>query len=182
MKAADLTYKKKIQLLILSSALALLIVYLFLISPNINRSSLNKKYRSEIAKAQQAPSMIKSLNEELNTMNTFLDAYVSDSTGDEDRFIEVITNFCQKNNVTLKELPKVIETEEQKFTVQTNVVIAEGSYKDLLRLIYQLEKKEKVGRIVSAQFKSYINNKTKRLTLSLTIYLQNLKINRNDEA
>jgi hypothetical protein len=182
MKKAELTYKKKNQLLILTGLLALLIIYWFLISPNLNRSSLNKKYRSEIAKAEQAPALIKSLREELTTMNSFMEAYVSDSAGDEDRFVEVITNFCQKNNVTLKELPKVVETEEQKFTVQTRVVIAEGSYNDLLRLIYQLEKKEKVGRIVSTQFKSYTNNKTKKLTLSLTIYLQNLKIGGNNEV
>jgi hypothetical protein len=182
MKSSGLTYKQKNQLLILASVFALLMIYWFLISPNLNRSSLNKKYRGEIAKAEKAPALIKSLREELGTMNSFMEAYVSDSAADEDRFVEVITNFCQKNNVTLKELPRVVETEEQKFTVQTKVVIAEGSYNDLLRLIYQLEKKEKVGRIVSTQFKSYTNNKTKKLTLSLTIYLQNLKISENNEV
>lgn len=51
----------------------------------------------------------------------------------------------------------------------------EGTFHKLLRLVYELEQKHRVGRIAGVKFFSEENRKTKELRLQAQIYVQNFK-------
>ena len=90
--------------------------------------------------------------------------------------MDAVSTFCQKNNLILKEFPKTSHEEQQDFTMETNVVVVEGNYKDLVRLVYELENINKAGKVISVSFNSSIDNKLKKVILSATLYLQNICI------
>jgi hypothetical protein len=178
------TYKKKTGYFIGGAIVAFILIYFSLISGNIAKYKQMNGLESKLKQAQNAPENIKKLEKELGRLNTHFKYYLSDSVRNHEYILEVVSNFCQKNNVILKNLPKVISTQEKDFKVESSVIVAEGNYVNLLRLLHELEQVNKIGRVSSVDFKSYIDTKTKRTELSLTIYLQNIVIteSENDES
>jgi hypothetical protein len=180
MNVDKLSFKKKNQFLLIGSGLCLLLIWFFLISSNLEKSQKNEELKRKIKLAENAPEKIKSLEVSLEDLNGHLNYYLLDSLKDQEYILEVVSNFCQKNNVTLRELPKVTAMEEENFTVVTSMIVAEGDFHHLLKLVYEMEQHNKVGRLSSVGFKSYIDTKTKKLVLNLTIYLQNILIKDQD--
>lgn len=126
--------------------------------------------------AEEAPEQIKKLEEKLKNLNSSFSVYVTDSLSSQDKILELVSAFCQKNNLTLKELPVSGIVEEADFTVETNIIVAEGNFSSLVKLLYELEYNSRIARLSSVNFSSSIDNKRKKTILTLTIYLQNIKV------
>jgi hypothetical protein len=169
-----LTYKKKTIYFTAGAAIVLILIYFSLISGNISKYKQRNQLETKLKQAQNAPENIKKLEKELGKLNTHFEYYLSDSVRNHEYILEVVSNFCQKNNVILKNLPMVISTQEKDFKVESSIIVAEGNFINLLKLLHELERVNKIGRVSSVDFKSYVDTKTKRTQLSLTIYLQNI--------
>ncbi|MFL5731301.1 MAG: hypothetical protein ACJ75J_17565 [Cytophagaceae bacterium] len=155
-------------------------IYFSVISGNIEKYRRKNEMESRLRQAQNAPATIKKLEKELSRLNTHFQYYLADSVRNHEYILEVVSNFCHKNNVILKNLPKVISTQEKNFKVESSIVVAEGNYINLLKLLHELEQVSKIGRVSSVVFKSHLDSKTKRTMLTLTIYLQNIVIPPSD--
>lgn len=88
-----------------------------------------------------------------------------------------VSSFCEKNDIRFKEMAAPLIYNDENFSVETNVVKIEGTYKDLLLLSHNMEKEFSLGKIVSINFFVEINRKSKTKELIGEIIIQNIKTN-----
>ncbi len=96
-------------------------------------------------------------------------------TNVQQQLLGIVTDYCQKRDVVLREFPKTIQKTQEDYLVETNIFTVEGDFIKLLELVYLLEQKSRIGKIASVNFLSKKDFKTKSLALTATIYLQNVK-------
>jgi hypothetical protein len=176
MNFKNLTYQQKNKYLLLGSLVFLVVVYLAAIQNTINLYQKNSSREQALLKAEDAPQKIENYRQRLDELNNRLSYYVVDSIKGEEHILEVVSNFCHKNHILLNRLPAVTTDDHGDVLVATTGVVAEGNYKDLLNLLYELEQKQKIARVTSAVFKSQFDHKRKKKVLTLTVYLQNIQI------
>ena len=168
-----LTYKQKNIALVAASVIFFLLVYSFAYSKTIDLFRSNKLKKDKIERGQFAAQNIYSLEKKYAAMNNMLKAY--SNQGGSSQVLAVGAELCKKYSVILKEFPASVKTVEENFETETNVLNAEGNYKNLLSFLYDMETNGNTGRVCSASFKSYIDNKRKTKILGLTIFVQNIK-------
>ena len=97
--------------------------------------------------------------------------------------LETISNYCNTNDIILKEFPKPLIYAEQDFIIETNKITLEGEFIQLLSLVYLLEQTKKLGKISNLQFQTFTRNmdNTKQTFLSSTIYLQHIIPQKNEK-
>jgi hypothetical protein len=176
LKPRNLTYRQKNIYLASATVVCMMLIYFLGVGKTIALYSSNKKMEASILNAEEAPKRITMLENKLQQLNSAFSVYVIDSISSQDRILELVSGFCHKNGLTLKEMPPSAVTEEADFTIETNVVIAEGNFIPLVKLLYELEYLSRIARVSSANFNSYEDNKRKKTVLSLTIYLQNIRV------
>lgn len=130
----------------------------------------------KVAKAKSSPQQISAMENRLVFINSKVNTYIVDSTKGHEHILDAVSTFCQKNNLILREFPKASYEEQKDITMESNVIVAEGSFINLLKLVYELENKNKVGKVASVSFNSSMDNKRKQLVLNVTLYLQNIRV------
>ncbi len=180
MKFSNLTYKQRNQYLLIGAVLFAVVAYMTTVRNTIQLYKENSSMEVKIKKAEDAPSGIAELKKSLEELNEKLNHYLVDTTKDHEHTLEVVSEFCSKNRLTVKELPQKTITLEKDFTIITSTLNIEGGYSDLLKLLHELEYLQRIGRVSSVSWKSYIDSKTKKTILSMTIYLQNITVNKDN--
>jgi len=176
MKAlTDLTYKKKNGLLLAGSICFFIIVYFMAIKKTVILYNECSKLTNQEQLGANAPQKIALLEKQLISIENIIGNQVNPEIDNQQLLLEFLTNYCEKQNITLKEFPKPIVAGDKDFIVETNIFVVEGNFIKLLNLIYSLEQKQKIGNIASIHFKTKKNYKTKRMALTVTVYLQNIK-------
>ena len=90
-----------------------------------------------------------------------------------DLLLQHITEYCNQRGCVLKEIPAPAAADRNSYRIESSFITLQGSYKDLLELVYLLEQKKKTGgHIASLQFYTIKNNKLKKEELLLTLYVQ----------
>lgn len=174
MRLNDLSYKKKNKLLLVISALLCFVIYVGVISRTVDLFSETSNLQEKISKAEEAPEKTSLLQKKRSLLNAKLQAYSIDSLKNREYILHLVTEFCTKKGILLKEFPNPELTNQGDFAIETNLIIAEGGFHDLLQLLYYLEQEMKIGRPGSVRFLSSFDNKRKKEVLSLEIYLQNI--------
>jgi hypothetical protein len=167
-----LTGKQKNKLLLIGTFLGLWSVYAFAI-----RNTMDARYecnvlQQQIDSAANAPSRLAHLKQELRQLETITGS--NDTTNSlHEHLLGIVTNYCQENNITLRDFASPIRYAQQEWMVETHPIILEGSYIALLKFVQKLEQ-EKAGKVISVDFNSRRDNKTQSLSLTVTIYVQNI--------
>lgn len=174
----NLTYKQKNTYLLIGTVAFILIAYITSIQNTVQLYQDNKRIESKITKAENAPKGIAELRKSLDGLNEKLNHYLIDTLKEHQHTLEIVSEFCYKKKLVVKELPKRMITVEEDFTILTSALTIEGTYVNLLSLLYELEYRQRLGRLTSVSWKSYVDNKTKKTVLLMTIYLQNITVNK----
>jgi Pilus assembly protein, PilO len=66
--------------------------------------------------------------------------------------LEQITAFCRTSNLLIKTFPDAQKVKESNYPVVTNEIEVEGSYKNIVSLIYLIEQKDRLSSISSTSF------------------------------
>lgn len=172
----SLSYRTKNKYLIVGGLVFLLLAYLLAFSKTVNLYFTNSNLKKKLIVAQEAPEKRRLMEAKSNALKEKLSSYFADSLKDQEHLLEVVSNFCQKNSLLLKEFPNEEYHEEKEFVVGTTELKIEGNFVNLLKLVHLLEQKEAVGRVSSSSFDAVFDNKRKKKVLVLTIYLQTLRI------
>lgn len=171
----NLTYKRKNQLLIIVSVLALYLIYAFAIKKTIATYSEYIKAEKQIELAANAPAMAAQLASQLLQMDSKIGKQNIDGQNTEQALLELITNYCQNNHAVLREFPETTIAKQGDLFIETNLFVVEGEFASLINLVYILEQKNKLGKIASVRYQLKKDFKTKEMTLTAAIYLQNVK-------
>lgn len=171
----NLTYKRKNQLLIIVSVLALYLIYAFAVKKTIEIYSEYTKAEKQIELAANAPAMAARLESQLLQMNSKIGKQNINGQNTEQALLELITNYCQNNHAVLREFPETTIAKQGDMFIETNLFVVEGEFASLINLVYILEQKNRLGKIASVRYQLKKDFKTKEMTLTAAIYLQNVK-------
>ena len=169
-----ITFRKRNQYLAIVSLFFTLCIYLFAIKNTIAEYKLNRILKHTLEEVQIAPQEIRSLEKKLVELDGKLNFSIADSSN-QGFILEVLSEVCRKNSLVLKEFSEAIPHQKNNLTIVTNVVLIEGTFHNLINMIYELEKNAKIGKLASLNFFSYKDNKKMKTILYLKIYLQNIR-------
>jgi len=159
----QLTYKQKTKALLFGSFLLLALIYTVSIKPTLNLHQEIRMLTSKSAEAKLAPVQIKKIKNELNQLqgNTF-----NLNNNNKEALLREITRFCEENNLLIVNLPIASTYKEGNYQVESRELDVQGSFKDILELVYLIEYKKSLGVVSSLSFKTKkdLRTKKKRLT------------------
>ena len=178
---SNLTYKKKNRFLLIGVISFLFISYYLSFGKTISLYRENSGMKEQLAGIADASVKADALQKKITELNRMLGGKQLTDTNAQQALLNVITVYCRDNKTVLREFPKAILKEKNDFIVETNFFTVEGDFVKLLSLVYLLEQKERIGRIASVIFQSKRDVRTKALSLSSTIYVQNVKKTANDK-
>ncbi len=167
-----LTWKFKNRLLLFTAIALLWIVYSFSVRNTLETRSTCIRLEKKIDSASGAPQRQKILERELQAFNLLLGQ--TDSVGGmHEHLLGVTSTWCLAKQLVLREIPAPVRYTTRDWLVETHTIVVEGNFTALLRFAEHLEQ-EKSCRLVSTDFKTIRDPKTKRLILTATYYLQNI--------
>jgi len=174
------TYKKKNKALLIAAIVALLLAYLLSIKKTIAVYGEAGRLEAQSELAANAPVKAAALQKQLMEIDNLLG--VQEQPGNvQQALLGVITGYCQENSTVLREFPRTVYNEEKDLIVETNVFTVEGSFAQLLKLVYLLEQESRIGKVSSARFFMKKDPVTHTTALNATIYLQNIKKPENEK-
>ena len=169
-----LNYKQKCYALFTGFILFLYVGYQFSFSDTF-------KVMSEIKEKEQKLTWLKEKEKELPELKAkmaeFEKAYSkSDSMAVRDKLTAFISDFAEKNNCLVTEIPTNSSFKNDNLKVQTNTFTIRGNFNNLLSLLNKLEVDYKyVAKIMSTKFYSIKDLQTKKKNLYLTIITQSFE-------
>jgi hypothetical protein len=166
-----LSYKKKCYVLFGALALFLVAGYRFSFADTFR---VMKEIKEKEAKLQWLKEKEKELPALKAKMIEFEKAYAKgDSTAVRDKLTAYISDFAEKNNCLVTEIPVNSSFKNDKLNVQTNTFTIKGNFYSLVSLLYKLEYDYKyVSKIMSAKFFTLKDLQTKKKNLYLTMITQ----------
>ena len=169
-----LSYKQKCYLLFGGLILFLFIGYQFSFSDTF-------VLLSEINSKEQKLVWLKEKEKELPALKAKMDEFENayskgDSTAVRDKLTAYISDFAEKNNCLVTEIPVNSSFKNENLNVQTNTFTVKGNYHNLLSLLNKLENEYKyVSKIMSARFFSVRDLQSKKKDLYLTLVTQSFE-------
>lgn len=171
----NLSYKKKNILLLSACLLFGFIIYLYAFERTFGLMDECALLEEQLQQAENAPQKLSELKIELNAIESRLGEGGKFGGDVQQALLEKISRYCNENNIALREFPQPVVSQEQDYIVETNVVVIEGSFIKLLKLVYQLEQVQRTGKVAAVHFMAKEDLRTKRLQLTASLYLQNIK-------
>lgn len=153
---------------------ALIAVYQFGISKTIDLYIENQELEERLAKALTADEEILRLNGEVRYLKKQLVEYTVDSVKNKEFIFHALAEFCKNTHVQLREFPVESVSKKENYIIETNKIVAEGQYGDLLKLLHFIEFKGKIGRVSSVSFYTLRDHKKQKDILLMNIYIQTL--------
>lgn len=172
----SISYTKKNQYLLWGSLAFAVLVYLLAIQNTVSLWYENKELQGKLAQAEQAPVQIRILEDKLATFNSQLGIYLVEHNDNQERIVQVVNEFCQKNHLLLREIPELVMQQEGDFEVISTQIVAQGAYRDLVKMVYFFEKQHKIARVTSVKFEKSQDPKTRKTFLAVHLLLQNIKL------
>lgn len=100
--------------------------------------------------------------------------YRSDTTQRQDHLLSVVAPLCQQHRVKLLSLPPAKKEVVESYSLATRVILLEGGFLDLLRLLHTMERSPSVGRVVSVQYLAVEDPSGAVSALRAQVHLQQL--------
>jgi Tfp pilus assembly protein PilO len=170
----ELSYKSKFHLALAGFALLLITIYFLNIKKTVELRQTYSQLNNEYLTSQNTPIVLKNLKNKLVELNHILGSNYECSELPEE-LIKFSNLFSTNSNVTLVELTETKTFEKENMNFCTLSIILSGTYSDLVKYIYNLETKDKIGRISSVYF--YTKKKRNRnKELLVEIFIQNIEI------
>lgn len=171
----NLSYKRKNILLLAGSVMFGLIVYFYAFERTIGLIKECTQLEEQLRQAENAPQKLAELKRKLNSIESDLGGNGNFGGDIQQALLEKISRYCNENNIALREFPQPVVSQEQDYIIETNIVVIEGSFLKLLKLVYQLEQVQRTGKVAAVHFLAKEDLRTKRQMLTASLYLQNIK-------
>ena len=165
-----MTSKKKYQLLCLGTILFFFIAWQLAFGKTWAAYQQTHQIQNKLVQAGNAWQEIEYYEQQLKKINK-----QSSRIFTPELLFSEVTNFCQKKKLAIIQMPLSTKYIEQGIEVLHNPIQVKGSFKATVELLHELEQKQQLGNIVSVEFKTKRNIKSRQLELITTLYLQNIK-------
>lgn len=156
-----------------SAVLLLILCYQFSFSRAMVEYNSFKEQK-EVALQGRHNVSVPLLESKSRMLDNLLDQFVLDTLDESKNLLGITGNYCSRHEVRLKEYkPYPVKTADS-LQILTRSITVEGSFKDCLNFVYELESKFKAGRVSSVLFKSFTDPISTRSYLHCSIFIQNI--------
>ena len=174
-----LSYKQKNRLLIALAAVFLFMTYFLGIKKTFSKYRECKELENKVQLAVNAPAELTEVEKKYNAMEKSMESFAAEINVQQS-LLGVVSKYCNENGLVVKDFIQPVMSSEKDVTIETNSFVVEGPFARMLRLVYNLEQINRLGRIASVNFSLKRDYAAKSNNLTATIYIQNIK-NNSDE-
>ena len=171
-----MTFRKKNILLLAGTLVFLILSWNLAIGETFKVRSQVVQSEASLANVEKAPQQIAELKFELDKIQGNSQTLYSGILPMREALLSEITDLAYKYNAQLRSFPEYFIQEKENFELTTSPVVLEGDFKNLLKLMNELEEKNTAGKVSSAQFKIKKSLGRKDRKLFLTLYIQSINI------
>lgn len=169
------TYKQKNTALLVAALLFGLVGYYTAFGKTWYLWQENRRLQAQSHLASNIDAQILQLQQRNQRLGAFYTPIKAGVQSHHEEVLKQVSGFCQKNRLLVREIPPAVLHQETQYLIETNVVVVEGAFKDILGLIYDLEQISKTGRVASVSFEAGPDRKTRQYRLAAHIVIQNIK-------
>lgn len=170
----NFTYKQRNWLLLAAIIIFTVITYSLALSKTLGLAKECSALKKELVTTANAPEKIARLEEQLFELDRKA-GLGSDSIDFQQALLEKVSTYSSQNNVTLKEFPSNHLFISKDLQIETNQFTLEGSFLSLLKCVFELEQVDKIGKVISTKYETIKDVRTKKVSLTAKIYVQNVK-------
>lgn len=164
-------YKKRYQLLLSGAAVFLVIAYWLAFGKTWRLRQEVVQLEQQRSSAGQAWREIEHYEQQLAQ----LEANQGSGTFSQNQLFQTVTAFCQERQLSIQALPESRIYNEQDLNILHNQIQIQGAFIPMVQLIYLLEQEQSLGRVVSVDFGTKRNPRSRQEELCATIHLQNIQ-------
>lgn len=141
----------------------------------IEKKHLIRELKTNLEVIEDAPVKIAGMQQQLEIIKGKI--VVNDTLSDnvQHSILGITGRYCEENRINLIEISDPVVIERGEYLIEIHKIKIEGPFIKLNCFIYVLEQQYNIGHIASAQFQSHKERRTGKISLWLTIYLQNIK-------
>jgi hypothetical protein len=162
-------------MLLIGYVFFLFAVYELAISKSWDLYSQNNTLKEKIGSSKASYTNKKELDRKKQILDIRISSFFVDSVSHQDHLLETVSTYCHQHQVLIKEIPPMVRYVEDDFQISTYKIVVEGDFIPLLKMVYLLEQKSKLGRISSSLFSLKYDPKRKKEILSMVLYIQNIQ-------
>jgi len=171
----NLTYKQKFLALLAIAVLLGLAAYKRSFKLTIDAYNEYHELSEQLYEIKSSSSTVQELDTEIRFLDNLLGKENMESVLVQQEILNFVTN--KSTGVNVFDVAEVHEASDNKFIIHTNQLIIEGSFEELLKIIYEFEKKFPYSRVVNTSFFKKKDFKTRRIKLYAKIIFQNYEKN-----
>jgi len=177
----NISEKYKFYLLVGIFVVALIICYQLAIKSTIAGIRKNRELKKMALEAEDIPHQTALLKKQVLDLNNQYFNSNDQAEGNHEIILEKVSTLAAKSGVSVSEYPARHLFQTMSIQVETHSIVLTGKFPDLLEVLYQLEVHKKVGRLVSVEYYTETDRKTRRRQLFSRIYIQNYRNLKKDE-
>jgi len=166
-----MNYKQKYQALLGGIVLFLVIAYCLAFGKTWTAYQTTTQLQQQLSSAGQAWQQIESYQGQLKE----LESKQNNQFFTQNYLFQKVTTFCQENRLAIQEMPESIVYKQQDVEILENPIKVEGTFVPMVQLLYNLEQKLQLGRVVSVEFNLGKNYQSRKSELTANIQLQNIQ-------
>lgn len=164
-------YKQKYQLLLGGIVVFALIAYVLAFGKTWTAYQATTSIEKQLSSAEHAWQQIGAYKQQLKQ----LEKAQGNESFTQNSLFQKVTSFCQEHQLAIQEMPESIVYQEEDMEILYNPIKVEGSFISMIKLLYNIEQEEKLGRVVGAEFKLTKNYQSRKKELTAHIHLQNIQ-------
>ena len=143
----------------------MIIAYQAAIKKTVDLYGNNKKITNKLENIEDAPIRIQLLEKKHLELDQVIGKSINLDSDLHKQLLERVGNYCERYTVTLREFPALHSFKQQNFVIETSSFNVEGGFIMILKLLRLLETEYKIGKVVSIDFYTEKNPKTKQTEL-----------------
>ncbi|BDS14298.1 hypothetical protein [Aureispira anguillae] len=166
-----MNYKQKYQALLGGIVLFVVLAYFLAFGKTWTAYRTTTQLEQRLSNAAQAWKDIETYQHQLNQLSK----EQNNQHFTPNNLFQKVTGFCQENKLGIKGMSEPTVYQQEDMVILQNAIRVEGTFIPMVELLYTLEQKEQLGRVVSAEFELTKNYQSRKKELIGTIYLQNIQ-------
>ncbi|UOB17879.1 hypothetical protein [Abyssalbus ytuae] len=164
--------KTKNIILIAGFILALFLCYHFAVKNTLQEKQRYNKLKAEEVMFENIPKQLLTLNKKNEYYTGLLKKYQLGETSLQNNLLKTINKKAGELNLKVIDFNEPHIARKNGLNINTYTITLQGSFNNMIKLIYSLEQQTRFGELVNVHFIKQKNYRTRREYLQATIMLQ----------
>jgi len=169
------SFRKKNIALLIAIPIVIILGYFLSFSKTIELHQENNKMLGYEGQKENLPLQIASVNKGIQRLDSLI---LMNEESYQARLINTLTTYCEQYGTTLIEAKGVKFPQYENLPYETYSLKVEGRYINLIKTLNAMEGDFGLGKVQSVNFLRETNRKTKRVSLTLNLYLTRVIIDK----